>query len=1034
MSRNLLALGYLCTLFTSIGHCQLPPEKAAATFTVSPGLEMKLWASEPLFSNPTCIDVDHLGRVWVLESVNYRDTLRNRPLRRPAGDRILILEDSQKTGEADKVTVFYQAPELLAPLGIAVAKDPTGPGWKVFVCQSPDILVFEDKDGDGKADGPPKKLLSGFRGIDHDHGVHGILIGPDNKLYFSVGDQGVAGLPGKNGKVWTSNDTDCRAGTIWRCDQDGKNLELIAHNFRNEYEPCVDSFGSIFVSDNDDDGNQQTRICDVMPGGNYGYHPRGPGQTHWHEEEPGVVPKILRTYFGSPTGMCVYEGKLLPTKYQGQLLHTDAGPRHVRCYHLTPEGASYAVEREDMVTSTDPWFRPSDVCVAPDGSLMVSDWYDPGVGGHGMGDTTRGRIYRIAPTGNKMVVPPVDLTTDAGVLQALGSPTLSVRAMAMATIQVFSREKLESFFRAVDQSKLDPPVKARLYWQVASADVKLRQPHGFELADNLASTVLVTAMKQEDPRFAPFVIRLYRYVLDPKLQNLSTLRAIAKQLGNDSPLVRREMLIALRDTPPGLLGRQEIRALAHKYDSKDRFYLEAIGIAVGREKERREFILEDFEIEFPGWNQQIANLVWELRPPQMMAKVERRLSDGVGTPPERIQLVDIVAGSPEEHSAAVLLAALTKEQDAEVRQRIVAALQAGLTGKWRSLQNGGEFEAGLKTLLDRPETQIAGLKLIAAVRRQADVSRVVALVSQPAASPEVRQEGVRTLAALPGAASVPALEKLLETAPAVDHKAIVQALGKQSDQQRRNGPNQAFTSLTKLVTDDKRDLELRLEAASALSISRPGTLWLLDNMGKKEIPSLIQAEAARTLRNSAFQDVRKRAMAMPLAAVRLDPKKLPDMKTLLAQRGDVKRGEHLMAASLKNELQCLKCHTVNNQGGKIGPDLSAIGKKASRENLIESILLPDKAIADQFVTWIIESNSGQLWAGLAVEDDADHVTLRSANGIDTRIDKKNIASRTKSEHSLMPTGLISFMTDADLTDIVEYLLTLQSGPEPSTKK
>ena len=77
------------------------------------------------------------------------------------------------------------------------------------------------------------------------------------------------------------------------------------------------------------------------------------------------MPKILRTYFGSPTGMCVYEGTLLPKKYRGQLLHTDAGPRHVRCYHLKPKGAGYDVDREDMVTSTDNWFRPSDVCVAP---------------------------------------------------------------------------------------------------------------------------------------------------------------------------------------------------------------------------------------------------------------------------------------------------------------------------------------------------------------------------------------------------------------------------------------------------------------------------------------------------------------------------------------------------------------------------------------------------------------------------------------------------------------------------------------------
>src|SRR5262249_40081887 len=233
---------------------QLPPDKAEKTFAVADGLEFKLWASEPLFTNPTCIDIDHKGRVWVCESVNYRDTLHHRPLRRPAGDRIVILEDTHGTGKADKATTFYQSPELLAPLGIAVAKDPVRPAYKVYVCQSPDILLFEDKDGDGKADGPPKKLLTGFQGIDHDHGVHGILIGPDGKLYFSVGDQGVKDLQSSDGKgrKWTTNHTDCQGGTIWRCDLDGKNLELLAHNFRNEYEPCVDSFGTIFVSDNDD--------------------------------------------------------------------------------------------------------------------------------------------------------------------------------------------------------------------------------------------------------------------------------------------------------------------------------------------------------------------------------------------------------------------------------------------------------------------------------------------------------------------------------------------------------------------------------------------------------------------------------------------------------------------------------------------------------------------------------------------------------------------------------------------------------------
>src|SRR6185369_3018530 len=154
---------------------------------VTGGLQMTLWASEinpldpkakePFMVNPTCMDIDHKGRVWICESINYRQKLRGeKKMRRPEGDRILVLEDTKGTGHADKVTVFYQAPEVHAPLGIAVVPHTSGVGCTVYVCQSPDIWVFEDKDGDGKADGPPRKLLTGFGGLDHDHGVHGILI------------------------------------------------------------------------------------------------------------------------------------------------------------------------------------------------------------------------------------------------------------------------------------------------------------------------------------------------------------------------------------------------------------------------------------------------------------------------------------------------------------------------------------------------------------------------------------------------------------------------------------------------------------------------------------------------------------------------------------------------------------------------------------------------------------------------------------------------------------------------------------------
>jgi putative membrane-bound dehydrogenase-like protein len=1014
---------WLCCLAVSLAianvsatQAQVPPEKAVSTFTVAEGLEISLWASEPLFVNPTCMDIDHKGRVWVCESVNYRHRLHRRKPNRPEGDRILILEDSQGKGKADKVTVFYQSPQTLAPLGIAVAKDPVGPGYKVFVCQSPDILVFEDKDGDGKADGPPKKLLTGFGGFDHDHGVHGILIGPDMRLYFSVGDTGVHGLKSSDGKgrKWSSNSTDCRAGTIWRCDLDGKNLELIAHNFRNEYEPCVDSFGTVFVSDNDDDGNQQTRICYVMPGGNYGYHPRGKGESHWHEEQPGVVPKILRTYFGSPTGICVYEGKLLPRKYWGQLLHTDAGPRHVRCYHLTPKGASYDVDREDMVTSTDSWFRPSDICVAPDGSVYVADWYDPGVGGHGMGDITRGRVFRIAPKGNKPSVPKVDLESKNGIVEALASPALSVRYMAMAKLRRMPHREANFVLGAALQ-KENIWLRARAMWQIAALGVLNK-----DLAAQLEVSALVADSK--DTRLKCLAIRIQNDILQGTSLGLRwdlDNRARGAIFSMSSP-ERREFLLAARNARAAD-AKAFILALARKYDGKDRFYLEAIGIAVGHhDQERRDVILAEFDKHFPTWNEQTAGLIWELRPPQVLPLLEKRLGDKNLAADQRGQIVDILAASPEADAGMVLLRSLTLDSPAELRERIVTNLKLFLPNKWKKLRDSSELSAVIKRLLDNSGTRGTALALIAAAEKVDAIDRVVDIARDTKQASATRRSAIQTLGALKSKQATKVLAgDLLAVQPAELRVEVVNALGRQDTAD-------ALTALQELVTGSKVEAALKLAAVEGLAGSRRGTAWLLDANDRKQLPEDLKADVGRLLRNSPYQGLRNRAMIAFPAAGKIDPKRMPSIARLLARKGDATRGKALVAASLRNDLQCLKCHTIRGLGGNVGPDLSVIGKKASRENLFESILYPSKAIADQYFSWKIETLKGESMTGLIVEDKPDHLILRDANAKDHRIAKKDIDTKTKSLVSIMPDNLLAFMTEDDLVDIVEYLLGLKT--------
>lgn len=1023
-------IALLLTL-TSTVHAQVPPEKAESTFTVVDGLEFKLWASEPMLVNPTCMDIDHKGRVWVCESVNYRTSLRGRPLNRATGDRILILEDTKGTGNADKVTVFYQAPEILAPLGIAVAKDPVGPGYKVFVCQSPDILVFEDKDGDGHADGPPTKLLTGFKGIDHDHGVHGILIGPDMKLYFSVGDQGVKDLQSSDGKgrKWTSNNTDCRAGTIWRCEMDGTNLELIAHNFRNEYEPCVDSFGTIFVSDNDDDGNEQTRICYVMPGGNYGYHPRGPGQSHWHEEQPGVVPKILRTYFGSPTGMCVYEGTLLPKKYWGQLLHVDAGPRHVRCYHLTPQGAGYAVEREDMVTSSDGWFRPSDICVAPDGSAFVADWYDPGVGGHGMGDTTRGRIFRLAPKGNKPSVPKVDLESKEGLLIALASPNLAVRYMAMAKLQSMkSADALEVLTRALQQ-KDNQQLQARACWQLALLGVAAVKERDF----TAQATLFRFWLSSRDPNVIAMGIRIARQITYRGRPDFPLDRESLETNTPDmrSAIVRREALLALREGDVTQGNTKElILRLAKHYDGKDRFYLEAIGIAVGHhDQKRREIILADFEKHFPEWNDKVAGLVWELRPPSMMPTLQKRLADAKLPPAQRAQIVDILAASDDIGTGKALLGDLKADAPPEVRERVVENLKLFLPGKWRELRRSAELNTAVESLLSGTDTRMTALAIIGAAEKIDAIAQVKGVAENDKEPMALRSSAVQTLGVLPSIDAVTALEALLKSAPAGLKSDAAQALAHHARRRQNNQNNPvsqaALKALQEVVTSETQELPVRQAAVEALAASPPGTSWLLDQHTKKQLPDALKADTGRLLRNSPFQGLRNRAMIAFPPPGKIDPKKLPAIADLAKRKGDVAHGKELLAATVKNDLQCLKCHTVKGVGGKIGPDLSTIGTKASRENLLESILYPSKAIADQFVSWNVLTKKGISITGLLIEETPAQIILRDANGADHKIAVNEIDEKTKSAVSLMPENLLALMTEDDLVDMVEYLLTLK---------
>jgi putative membrane-bound dehydrogenase-like protein len=1006
----------------SAADAQKTPEQALAALKVAEGFQVELFAAEPMLINPTSIDVDHKGRVWVAEAVNYRRKNFGRPIIRKEGDRIVVLIDSKGVGKADESKVFYQGPELYGPLGVCVAPYADGKGQKVFVCQSPDILVFEDRDGDLKADGPPKKFLTGFGGFDHDHGVHGLNIGPDGKLYFTVGDAGVHGLMSSDGKgrKWESNGTDCRAGTVWRCDMDGANLELIAHNFRNNYECCVNSFGEVWLSDNDDDGNKQTRICFVMPGGNYGYHPRGAGESHWHEEQPGIVHKVLRTGQGSPTGITFYEGTMFPKKYQGALLHCDCAPAEVRWFFPKAKGAGYELDKEILLTSSDNWFRPSDVCVAPDGSIFVADWYDRGVGGHGMGDPNDGRIYRITPKGHKgYVVPEAKLDTKEGILAALSSPCQATRALAIAHLKGMPFQDALALLGEGCRQSESAVLAARSHFQ---------RP-GLSRRGEIVKAMGLGQWPEP-------VEDLFKQMQQRIDEEEGTLIVDAGGLSKRSAAERREIALRLHDDrygPQVGYPTKLFYELAKLYEGSDPFYLAALNIACGNDPARRDAILADFDKHFPEWNDKVADLVWELRPKSVLPRLGKLLADAKLTAVQKGRIVEIIAASTDAAAGRAMVEVLKSDAAPEVKARAIASLKQFLPTKWKGLQGSKELTAEIDALLKNPKTQVIGVQLIAAANAVDHLDAVVAIATDAATAAPVKEQAIAALGQLRSVKAVEALQKFvregIEPTKGTTSVAAINALGTLVTGQGKDEVSQkALAALQERARGDK-SLELQARAVEMLTTSRPGSQWLLEQQSKNGLPEqVLRGLVGPLLRNSPYADIANRAKLAFPAPGKLDPKKLPPITVIARRTGDAARGKAVWNASAAGAAQCAKCHTVRGSGGQVGPDLSMIGKKASRENLYESILIPSKAIADQYIQHQVTTTAEVTITGLLITETPESITLRDANGKDTTIAKKDIEGPIrKLKVSIMPEDIVAGLTEAELVDLVAYLQTLQTA-------
>lgn len=964
-----------------------PPEQALKLLKVPTGFKATLFAAEPDVNQPIAMATDERGRLWVCENYTYDD--RNIGFENKARDRVVILEDVDHDGSFDNRVVFWDQGRRLTSVEIGYGG--------VWVLDAPNLLFIPDADKDDKPDGEPQVVLDGWDdGAVRHNIVNGLRWGPDGWLYGRHGILATSNV-GRRGAT-ADQRTPINCG-VWRFHPTRKNFEVVCHGTTNSWGMDWDVNGEMFFIN-----TVIGHLWHVVPGAHYrrmyGEHfnpntyaviEQTADHFHWDTKENwsdirnlGVTKTTDAAGGGhAHSGMVILQNPSWPKSLFNTVLTVNLHGRRLNVDTLERHDCGYVGKHsDDFAKTTDPWFRGVELHVGRFGELYLADWSDVGECHENDGvHRTSGRIFRITYPAPKAAVSPTFHISDfsvhsgAALVRMLDGKNewesrtirrlLAEQAASGADVKEAVAQLLNQLLQGKDRGQ-----QLRALWTL----------HAMGKTD---ATLLTRCLKSNDEHLRAWSVKLLVDFETPADSVVAGLTSFAEQ--EKSGLVLTYLASAMGRLP--LEKRWPLAmALAKRTEHSEDSVLPLM-------------IWYGIEPAVMVNSEAAVGLVGADSMPLLRQFVVRRLTQELDRAPAA---VDQVVTTLERNI-----------KNKQLHHDVLTGMSAALQG-WQKAPAPSGWESLSKSLAELGDADVQRmtreLSLVFGDGRAMDELQKIAFGSDRPL-PE-RRSAIRALVMAEAASIVPELQKLLR-----DRDLAVSAINGLAAFSNEETPKLLVGGFDGFRNEAKR------EAINTLVSRAAYANVLLDAVAAKKISrdevSAFQIRQIQSFENESLSKQVSTIWPELQEQSAAKAKRIADLRELLTaatlEKADRSAGRLLFSKS------CANCHTLFGEGNKIAPDLTG-AQRTNLNYLLENIVDPSATVSKNFKMSIVIQKDGRVFNGVILERTPKTYTIQTATA-QVVVPIGSIDEMTESNLSMMPENLLNVMNDAQVRDLIGYLMS-----------